>query len=211
MEHKKTFKKSSSLRFECQNCGKCCTSSKIIVTLLHSDIPPLLKCFGSIEELLPSLAFFLLTEKTNHFKSQMMVPPFDTARGQAYLGLNKRDSECIFYNSQECSIHPYRPLACRNFPLGLGMKGGKRVISVLKAKEIGCQGIGKGERMMRVMLCQLFTHTTEDLKDFHQFVKEVNKEQKIRGYFSLQEILALMVLYANQKDKESTVLEIETV
>ncbi len=208
---KKSSKKGKSLKFECQHCGICCNSDKIIVTLLHVDILLLIKYVGTIEELLPYFAFYVSKNEVTALNPQMMVPPFETTRGLAYLGLNKRIDKCIFYHKQRCSIYSYRPLACRTFPFGLTTKDGKRIISVVNAKKIGCQGIGKGRQIMKPMLNELFDQTTTALTDFHQFVKEVNREQKLRGLLSLKEISALMLLYADKKINIPVYQEIELI
>ena len=84
-------------------------------------------------------------------------------------------------------------------------------MSLIKAKEIGCVGIGKGFHVKKSTLHELFTYTATSLKDYNQFVKEVNREQKINGFLSLHEIVALMLLYSSKNDNKTKIQEIELV
>lgn len=112
------FKK--PFRFECQQCGKCCSDKDTIVNLTYTDI---LRIHSekklSLEDLLDVVGYYIYeNEPTQDQLKKMVIPPILTQRGPAFLGLRKKnDGKCIYLSeSNKCTIYQSRPAICRSFP-----------------------------------------------------------------------------------------------
>lgn len=86
------------LKFECTQCGKCCTGSPGYVWV-------------SKEEMLAmalSLNIDLATFKRLYVKS----------RDNKYLLVERKSQNhtCVFYKDQKCAVYSTRPLQCRTYP-----------------------------------------------------------------------------------------------
>jgi Fe-S-cluster containining protein len=121
MEDKKEF------RFQCINCGNCCTNKNTIVNVTYKDI--LLIKNGlklTIDESLETLGFYVFEKPpTNEELKKMVVPPIKTEGGLAFVGLLKNNSGgCIFYDyeNKRCKIYKLRPKFCRTFPFSFKIK-----------------------------------------------------------------------------------------
>jgi len=115
MEDEKEF------RFQCVNCGNCCTDKNTIVNVTYKDI--LLIKNGlklNIEESLETLGFYVFENPPTHEQlKKMVVPPIKTKGGLAFVGLLKNNSGgCVFYDYEKkrCKIYKLRPMICRTFP-----------------------------------------------------------------------------------------------
>ncbi len=112
------FKK--PFRYQCTQCGNCCKDPGTIVNLTFTDIKrfhTILKY--NIPELLASVGFYIFEiSPTKQQLKQMVVPPIQTQKGPAFLGLRKDESgKCIFLSPQnKCNIYSARPSICRTFP-----------------------------------------------------------------------------------------------
>jgi len=112
------FKK--PFRFECQQCGKCCSDKDTIVNLTYTDF---LRIHSeknhSLEDLLEVVGYYIYeNEPTQDQLKKMVVPPILTQRGPAFLGLRKTDDgKCVYLSdTNQCTIYQSRPAICRSFP-----------------------------------------------------------------------------------------------
>jgi Fe-S-cluster containining protein len=137
---------SENLRFECVHCGNCCCDLKTIVNITNSDIIRIKQGLNfTIEELLEVLGFYIYDEKPTREKLlKMVIPPIQTEKGLAFIGLRKLKSGiCIFYNPKKkrCSIYKVRPNFCRTFPFYFYSEKSDVIINYTKKGLEYCQGI----------------------------------------------------------------------
>jgi len=107
------------LRFECVHCGKCCTDLDTLVNTTYSDINRIKNGLNlNLDEIIEILGFYIFDKKpTTKEISRMVVPPIETERGLAFVGLKKRlNYQCYFYDEtkKRCSIYDFRPNFCIN-------------------------------------------------------------------------------------------------
>lgn len=166
-------------RFECEQCGKCCSDKETIVNLTYTDILRLHSQNNlTLEELLEVVGYYIYeNEPTQDQLEKMVVPPILTQRGPAFLGLRKDDEgKCVFLTeSNQCTIYRSRPAICRSFPFHFhyipAPKPEKRIdiemTYAAKAIEY-CPGIGSPSPIVKA---QEWLHVGEEtLKDL---LKEV--------------------------------------
>jgi len=85
------------LRFQCTQCGQCCTGGPGYVWLKEEDIPEMIQLLGiSREE-------FLRLYTRSVF-------------GRIALIENAYSYDCIFLEGKRCKIYQARPRQCRTFP-----------------------------------------------------------------------------------------------
>lgn len=85
------------LRFQCTECGKCCTGSPGYVFLGESDIERLSRHFSLTKEVFLSR----FAKKVN---------------GRFSLIDQPGSVDCIFLKNKKCSAYEARPTQCRTFP-----------------------------------------------------------------------------------------------
>lgn len=108
------------VRFRCIRCARCCIERNVL--LLPEDVGRLARVTGLSPE-------------------EFAVP----VRGlRPYTHKLKKTREgCVFLRGRECSVYPYRPLACRFYPFALLRTGTDYVFIVIET----CPGIGKGPEL----------------------------------------------------------------
>ena len=116
----------SQLRFECTQCGECCTNRGDYAYVYLSD-PELNRLAGHLG-LLPS-----------EFRQRYT---FEDEYGWTQLYLEER---CVFLDpgTRRCSVYPARPTQCRTFPFWPGLVKDGRWTPEAHAI---CEGIGRGPR-----------------------------------------------------------------
>lgn len=122
-------KELSSLNFNCQGCGGCCSGESGFV-------------FLSEEEVL-NICNYLKVEKSFFLKNYTHWIKFKKAKRLSLK--EEKNFDCIFLKENRCEIYPVRPLQCKSYPFW------ERVISSQKTWEQEknyCPGIGKGERFI---------------------------------------------------------------
>ena len=107
-------------RFECSQCGKCCSDPDTIVNTTAQDILRIKKITKSdSKDLLDIIGFYIFEEEiTKDQLKKMVFPPIKTERGYAFVGLRKDPTgRCIFLGEgNKCRIYAARPSICRTFP-----------------------------------------------------------------------------------------------
>ncbi|MHA2288888.1 MAG: YkgJ family cysteine cluster protein [Promethearchaeota archaeon] len=112
---------SDDLRFECVHCGKCCTDINTLVNTTYLDILRIKNGLNlTQDEVIEVLGFYVFGKKpTPKEIERMVVPPIETERGLAFVGLKKKkNGRCYFYSlkKKRCSIYRFRPDFCKTFP-----------------------------------------------------------------------------------------------
>ncbi|MCK5557422.1 MAG: YkgJ family cysteine cluster protein [Candidatus Hydrogenedentes bacterium] len=90
------FHERAELRFECQECGQCCTTWYGDVSLRDEDIHKISKELGTDEEV---------------FEKRYVARG---SRGRTIIKLLP-DRYCPFYRDG-CTIHEFKPLTCASWP-----------------------------------------------------------------------------------------------
>lgn len=111
----------NEIRFECTQCGKCCTDKSTIVNVTYLDILRIRKGLNlTVEEVIDILGFFVFNKEiTNEDLLKMVVPPIETEKGVAFIGLSKNSRGCCYFYDEEekkCKIYMVRPMFCQTFP-----------------------------------------------------------------------------------------------
>jgi uncharacterized protein len=125
------------LRFECAQCGKCCTGAPGSVRLSEKEILQLAELFGI------SRAAFArdFTRK---------IEPADAPEnsfGSSIVSLIEReDGSCIFLKDGKCGVHSLRPAQCRTFPF---WTKNLRTEDSWQRTGLECPGIGSGPVWVR--------------------------------------------------------------
>jgi len=94
----------NNLRFKCVNCGKCCTDLNTLVNTTYSDILRIRNGLNlNLDEIIEILGFYVFDKKpTTKEIDKMVVPPIETEKGLAFIGLKKKSSgQCYFYNKKK--------------------------------------------------------------------------------------------------------------
>jgi len=128
----------NGLRFECTQCGNCCTGSPGYVWVTDEEIR--------------AIADYL--DKPIGEVRLLHTRP---ARGKVSLN-EYGNGDCIYFdpNGRGCTIYPVRPLQCRTWPFWPG-----NVESPDAWKETGrnCPGIGRGELVSLEVIQERITHS----------------------------------------------------
>lgn len=181
----------NDLRFECVHCGKCCTDLNTLVNTTYLDIVRIKDGLNFTEdEVIEILGFYLFDKKPSDKEiARMVVPPIETERGLAFVGLKKKSNgHCYFYNNEKsrCSIYELRPNFCRTFPFTFKLlihKGNssEEAIKILYTEKglQYCQGIGKASLEIDVSeWVQIGRNVIQDLTKNTVLIKKWNESVK---------------------------------
>jgi Fe-S-cluster containining protein len=110
------------LRFECTQCGQCCTGSPGAVRVSEVELDALAKLRGVPRE-----------EFVRDFVR--------TIPGIGPSLIERADGSCIFFADGKCSVYPARPAQCRTYPFWLkNLRSEEAWHRAARA----CPGIGTG-------------------------------------------------------------------
>lgn len=155
--------------FKCQRCGHCCTDPSIIVTLTHRDLLRL-EFFQPNLDLFKVITFFQIQGNDKSLEERLMSPSIITNRGQAFLGLQKKDGSCIFLEDNSCQIYESRPYICHCFPYTFQIRGDHIYWGYsLKAKQY-CPAIQKENEINTSALEELASRILEESREFEQLI-----------------------------------------
>lgn len=128
------------LRFECTQCGRCCTGGPGVVRVTDVEISALAGHLG-----LPREAFvarFVRPFPDEAVDEDGRPYPGSDAAGARFQSLTETgEGSCIFFAEGRCSVYAARPAQCRTFPFWL--KNLRSEAAWLRAAR-SCPGIGRG-------------------------------------------------------------------
>ncbi|MEE9165798.1 MAG: YkgJ family cysteine cluster protein [Nitrospinota bacterium] len=125
----------NGIRFECQQCGACCTGSPGTIYVDKSEVS--------------SIAKFLQISVSD-FKEKYLYP-----FKNSYSILEHSDGQCFFYNG-EYKIYPVRPGQCSSYPFWFtNLRSEKKWQSVSKE----CRGIGQGRLYSKKKILEIVQTT----------------------------------------------------
>ena len=111
------------LRFECTQCGKCCTGEPGFVWVNDEEIDKLAKFRGDVRHEFTAM----YTKK---------------AQGKVTLR-EKADGACVFYDDRRgCTVYSVRPRQCRTWPF---WESNLESPETWQRTEGDCPGSGRGE------------------------------------------------------------------
>ncbi len=124
-----------NFQFECQKCGSCCSSKmegKIYVGI--EELLKFSKNLGvSIRELLDTCVE--LREETIELNGNRIL-------FKVFI-IKQNNGSCIFLKNKECSIYPFRPFQCKQYPFwNLIFNDSEN----FKGYALSCQGFNRGKR-----------------------------------------------------------------
>jgi hypothetical protein len=208
-----------NMKFACQRSGNCCSHSKIMITLTHEDLLMLLQAVQSPEKLESVISFLKFEENLdqdikNAVKEQLIINGIKTTEGELIpiLKKKKENSECIFYdrNTHNCQIYPYRPLACRMFPLGFTNIAGRKAITWNSMGLNICPGINKGQEIEKEEMKNLIIVAERAISTTNKIIESINAEalEKQNLLSSKEAVLMLLYVAIQTREKSSRVHEI---
>jgi len=178
------------LRFQCIHCGKCCTDLNTLVNTTFIDVLRIKNGLKlNIDEVIEILGFYVFDQAPSVKEiDRMVVPPIQTERGMAFIGLKKRQNgQCFFYDEvkERCSIYAFRPGFCRTFPFTFTIlrdKDKKKSEINILYTEKGiqyCRGIGEEYSFIDIeQWVKLGRDVIRDLSKNNQLIKKWNKGVK---------------------------------
>jgi len=178
------------LRFQCIHCGKCCTDLNTLVNTTYIDVLRIKNGLKlNIDEVIEILGFYVFDQAPSVKEiDRMVVPPIQTERGMAFIGLKKRQNgQCFFYDEvkERCSIYALRPGFCRTFPFTFTIlrdKDKKKSEINILYTEKGiqyCRGIGEEYSFIDIeQWVKLGRDVIRDLSKNNQLIKKWNKGVK---------------------------------
>jgi Fe-S-cluster containining protein len=125
------------LRFECTQCGQCCT--------------------GASGQVLVSAEEILTIEGVTGWPSHTFLR--DVPDGKSLT--ERANGDCVFFRNQRCSIHAVKPQQCRTFPFWF--KNLRNEDAWQKTIE-ECEGIGRGRLYTKDEILQIL-HEDIEIKD----------------------------------------------
>lgn len=84
------------LKFQCTQCGKCCTGSPGYIWVNEEEIAQMAR---------------FLNIPVDLFKRRYLKQ-----RNNRYALVEKRNLDCVFLENKKCKVYGARPLQCRTFP-----------------------------------------------------------------------------------------------
>jgi Fe-S-cluster containining protein len=179
------------LRFICTRCGNCCTDKNTLVNVTYSDILNIKNGLKlTYKELLEIIGFYIFEkEPDQEILKKMIVPPIETERGLAFVGLIKKsDGSCFFFDRENnnCKIYKIRPNFCRTFPFSFKIlfdkfdktKAKIKMYYTEKGKKY-CPGIGEDAPLINDdEWIQLGKKTIEDINHNNVLITKWNEAVK---------------------------------
>jgi len=103
-----------------------------------------------------------------------MTPAIITHRGKIFLGLQKRDADCIFLEENSCQIYDARPLICQSFPYTFQVRADQIYWGyALKAKEY-CPAMTGEAKIDKTQLESLASNILKETEEFRQMIQVWN-------------------------------------
>lgn len=142
----------AGLRFECTQCGKCCTGGPGVVRVSNEEITALAEHLGISRQ--QFAAQFVRPFPPDALDEDGRPYPGSDSPGNPLLSLTETaDHSCIFFADGRCTVYPVRPSQCRTFPFW--MKNLRNEAAWQRVAR-SCPGIGRGplrnrEEILRIV------------------------------------------------------------
>ncbi|MFW9855359.1 MAG: YkgJ family cysteine cluster protein [Candidatus Thorarchaeota archaeon] len=190
--------------FTCQQSGNCCRDPKLIVTLTYRDLYLL---YAAMEQdfhsLLKRITFYTLKDVSDEkIRERLVLRPIQVTKGQIIPGLRKDSvGDCVFYIKPNCSIYPYRPLACRNYPFAFRKIKGTKTLTAVWAKNATktCPGIGQGSPFSKMTIQEMGEHYFEEVRKHNILVENLNLEAQEGKPLTPREAIWVTIMYAQNE------------
>ena len=158
------------MSFKCEQCGRCCSDPSLILTITHRDILRL-EFFLPDIDLFKILTFYQAQGDVPSLEKRLMTPAIITDHGKVFLGLQKKEDNCIFLEDNSCQIYESRPLICQSFPYTFQVRGDQIYWGYsTKAKEY-CPAIKKEPKKDQNKLEHLASEILKEFEEFEQLIK----------------------------------------
>jgi Fe-S-cluster containining protein len=132
----------------------------------------------SVDDTLRAIDFYVVPAGQEVPDGLKGIPTVKTERGPAWVALKKLDGEkCVFLKENLCMIHRIRPSVCISFPFVFKEEDGEFEWGLSAKKEI-CPGLGIGSEVEPAELEATAVSVLEDIREFTDFVKEWNENNK---------------------------------
>ncbi|MEI6970825.1 MAG: YkgJ family cysteine cluster protein [bacterium] len=113
----------TGLRFECTQCGHCCSGTPGKVFLSEEEVD--------------KIALHMGLTTADFSRAYLVTAPYSEARLR-----EKPGCDCIFLVDRRCSIYDVRPEQCRTYPFWLGFL---RSREAWEREAAECPGMGRGK------------------------------------------------------------------
>ncbi|NYZ60593.1 YkgJ family cysteine cluster protein [Candidatus Micrarchaeota archaeon] len=156
----------------CARCGACCTSFGVCIT--PSDIVRI----SLATSMRPSQFVDTVQDYPNREREEPAL--FIDKEKQILVLKRSKENVCFFYSDEGCKIYHYRPLLCRTYPFGEGMKS---MCSRACPSEWAPEGSEREQYGHDIFLYE------KELAEFQKFAKEWNS----KGGGSLSKLLKALL------------------
>lgn len=131
------------IRFECQQCGACCTGEPGIIYIDNDEVKEVAK--------------YLSVQVSEFIETHL--DPFKSG----YSIREHADGRCLFYNGG-CTIYAVRPNQCKSFPFWFeNLRSQKKWLRVTKE----CPGIGRGSLYSKEQILEIVRSTIDEVIKRH--------------------------------------------
>lgn len=136
----------------------------------HRDILRL-EFFLSDINLFEIIGFFQLKDSDSSLEKRLMSPKIITHRGETFLGLQKTNDNCIFFEENTCQIYECRPQICRCFPFTFQIREGQIFWGYTAKSKEYCPAIEKESKQDTEYLAHLASEILEESNEFEQLIQ----------------------------------------
>ncbi len=193
-------------RFQCTQCGNCCSDKNTIVNVTYHDILRIKSALKlTLDETLVILGFYVFEAPPTTLElKKMVVPPIETENGLAFMGLFKKPSgSCYFFDekTKKCKIYKARPMFCRTFPYSFKIlvdpeskqRKGIEIYFTDKGHEY-CEGIDEKNPLIdREKWVQLGKETIQKMGENNVLIQKWNRSVKTREIVASARNLVLTI------------------
>ncbi|MHA2251244.1 MAG: YkgJ family cysteine cluster protein [Candidatus Kariarchaeaceae archaeon] len=147
--------KDNYIFFQCQSRIECC--SKLNIPVSEFDIAKIEERGFELDQIIESLSPFILPSKT----------PFGVTEKAYKLKSKPFDDTCTFLIDDKCSIHEYKPFACKIYPFSLDILDENRIVILIHQERL-CKSIISADKSTSnnfKLVKSIFEEISQNLKD----------------------------------------------
>ncbi len=171
------------INFRCTKCGACCSDPRLFITVTVQDIHRWFLFGEELKTVLNVIGFYVFNQKEIELlQEKLLTIPLETEKGPAFIGmLRGAGGRCVMLDEEKkCKIYELRPLACRQFPIGISEDSNKRntIIGISPFAVKICEGLGKGKRIKTEEMLELAKDTEFAIEGDKIFIGKWNEMVK---------------------------------